>query len=178
MLLTCAVGAVAGAALLLALPAKVFEAIVPWLILFTCLLVGAQPRISRWLRRRDGEQVPEPRRSMSPVTRAFATLTGVYGGYFGAGSGVMMMAVLGLGLDLDFRVLNALKTLAVMACNVVSGAIFLFAAELDWAAVALLAAGSVVGGYAGSHVGRHLPAPVLRIGIVLMGVAAAVIMLG
>ncbi len=177
VLLTCAVGAVAGAALLLALPAKVFEAIVPWLILFTCLLVGAQPRISRWLRRRDGEQVPEPRRSMSPVTRAFATLTGVYGGYFGAGSGVMMMAVLGLGLDLDFRVLNALKTLAVMACNVVSGAIFLFAAELDWAAVALLAAGSVVGGYAGSHVGRHLPAPVLRTGIVLMGVAAAVIML-
>jgi hypothetical protein len=89
----------------------------------------------------------------------------------------MMMAVLGLGLDLEFRVVNALKTLAVMACNVVSGVIFVFAADLDWAAVALLAAGSVVGGYVGSRIGRRLPAPVLRTGIVIMGVVAAVVML-
>ena len=149
----------------------------PWLILFTCLLVGAQPRISAWLRARHGEEAPAPRTAMSPVTRVFATLTGVYGGYFGAGSGVMMMAVLGLGLDLEFRVVNALKTLAVMACNVVSGLIFVFAADLDWAAVALLAAGSVVGGYVGSRIGRLLPAPVLRTGIVVMGVVAAVVML-
>jgi len=177
VLVTCAVGAVGGAVLLLALPPDVFEAVVPWLILFTCLLVGAQPRISAWLRARHGEEEPAPRTAMSPVTRGFATLTGVYGGYFGAGSGVMMMAVLGLGLDLEFRVVNALKTLAVMACNVVSGVIFLFFAELDWVAVALLAAGSVVGGYVGSRLGRLLPAPVLRTGIVIMGVVAAATML-
>jgi uncharacterized membrane protein YfcA len=174
---TCAVGAVAGAVLLLALPADVFEAVVPWLILFTCLLVGAQPRISAWLRARHGDEAPAPRTAMSPATRAFAILTGVYGGYFGAGSGVMMMAVLGLGLDLEFRVVNALKTLAVMACNVVSGVIFVFAADLDWAAVGLLAAGSVVGGYVGSRIGRLLPAAVLRAGIVVMGVVAAVVLL-
>ena len=177
VLATCAVGAVAGAVLLLRLPAGVFEAVVPWLILFTCLLVGAQPRISARLRSRHGDEAPDPRTSMSPVTRLFATLTGVYGGYFGAGSGVMMMAVLGLGLDLEFRVVNALKTLAVMACNVVSGLIFVAVADLDWAVVGLLAAGSVVGGYVGSHLGRVLPAPVLRTAIVVMGVVAAATML-
>ena len=91
---------------------------------------------------------------MSPVTTFFATLTGVYGGYFGAGSGVMMVAVLGFGTDLEFRIVNALKTLAVMAANVVASLIFLFVADLDWAAIVLLAAGSVVGGYVGSHIGR------------------------
>jgi uncharacterized protein len=178
VLATCAVGSVAGAVLLLALPPGVFEAVVPWLILFTCLLVGAQPRISAWLRSRHGEEAPAPRTRMSPVTRVFATLTGVYGGYFGAGSGVMMMAVLGLGLDLEFRVVNALKTLAVMAANVVAGAIFVVVADLEWTAVALLAGGSVVGGYVGSRMGRVLPAVVLRAGIVVAGVVAAVTMLG
>jgi uncharacterized protein len=173
---TCAVGAVAGAWLLLALPPGVFEAVVPWLILFTCLLVGLQPRISAWMKARHDEHPPD-RTSMSPVTTAFATATGVYGGYFGAGSGVMMMAVLGLGLDLEFRVVNALKTLAVMAGNGVAGLIFLVVAELDWRAIALLAGGSIVGGYIGSRIGNRLPAPALRAGIVVAGVVAAVAML-
>lgn len=175
VLATCAGGSVVGAALLLALPAEVFETVVPWLILGTCLLVGAQPRITRTLRARHDE--PDARIAMSPVTAFFATLTGVYGGYFGAGSGVMMVAVLGFGLDLDLRIVNALKTLAVMAANVVASAIFLLFAHLDWGAVALLAAGSVVGGYAGAHVGRRLPPTVLRASIVLAGVTAAVLML-
>jgi len=175
--LTCAVGSVAGAALLLRLPSGVFEAVVPWLILGTCLLVGAQPRISRWLRARHGEEAPAPRTTMSPVTTAFAVLTGVYGGYFGAGSGVMMMAVLGLGLDLDLRVVNALKTLAVMAANVVATLVFVVVADLDWAAVGLLALGSVGGGYVGARIGRLLPAPLLRGLVVLAGVVAAVTLL-
>jgi len=177
VLSTCAVGAIAGAWLLLSLPPGVFEAVVPWLILFTCLLVGLQPRISARLRARHGDDAPEDRTSMSPVTTAFATATGVYGGYFGAGSGVMMMAVLGFGLDLEFRVVNALKTLAVMAANVVAGTIFIFVAELDWRAIALLAGGSIVGGYVGSRIGQRLPAPALRAGIVVAGVVAAVAML-
>ncbi|WP_148573576.1 sulfite exporter TauE/SafE family protein [Nocardioides caldifontis] len=172
---TCAVGSVAGAVLLLALPAAVFEGIVPWLILGTCLLVGAQPRLSGWLRTRRGEEVPE-RLHMSSPTLGFATLTGVYGGYFGAGSGVMMLAVLGLGTDLPFRVANALKTLAVLAANLVATVIFLVAADLEWRAVALLAAGSICGGYVGARIGRRLPAPLLRAGIVVAGVSAAVLL--
>lgn len=177
VLATCAGGSVLGAVLLLALPPEVFENVVPWLILFTCLLVGAQPTISRWVRRRHGETPPAPRTRMSPVTTFFATLTGVYGGYFGAGSGVMMVAVLGFGLDLDLRIVNALKTLAVMAANVVASLIFLVVAELDWAAILLLASGSVVGGYVGSHIGRRLPSGLLRGLIVLAGLTAATLML-
>jgi uncharacterized membrane protein YfcA len=79
------------------------------------------------------------------VTTFFATLTGVCGGYIGAGSGVMMLALLGLGVDVEFRIINALKTLAVVAANVVATVIFV-AAEIDWRAVGMLAAGSVIGG--------------------------------
>ena len=176
VIITCAVGSIGGAALLLALPPGVFEAIVPWLILFTCLLVGASPPLNKWLRRHDQPDA-ERRHALSPVTTFFATLTGVYGGYFGAGSGVMMMAVLGLGTDLEFRIVNALKTLAVMAANVVATLIFLVAADLDWTAVGLLAAGSVVGGYVGSRIGRQLPATLLRSGVVVAGVIAFVTMI-
>jgi uncharacterized membrane protein YfcA len=177
VLVTCATGAVAGALLLLALPAELFEAAAPWLILFTCLLVGAQPTISRLVRRRH-KDVPPDRTAMSPVTTVFAALTGVYGGYFGAGSGVMMMAVLGFGLDLDLRIVNALKTLAVLAANAVASLIFLVLADLDWTAIVVLALGSVIGGYVGARIGRKLSAPILRASVVIAGLTAALIMLG
>ena len=176
VIVTCAVGAIGGAALLLALPPRVFAAAAPWLILFTCLIVGVQPWISRRLRSRH-EQPPGTRTKMTPATTFFAALTGVYGGYFGAGAGVMMMAVLGLGLDLELRIVNALKTLALLAANLVASVIFVFVADLDVAAIALLAIGSVVGGYAGSHIGRRLPSGLLRALIVIAGVVAAVLML-
>ena len=172
VLATCAVGSVLGAVLLLALPATVFENVVPWLILGTCLLVGIQPRLSARLRARRGSEAVD-RLHVSPVTAVFATATGAYGGYFGAGSGVMMLAVLGLGTDVPFRVANALKTLAVLAANVVASLIFVVAADVDWRAVTLLAVGSVVGGYLGARIGRRLPAPLLRTGIVLAGLVGA-----
>ena len=89
----------------------------------------------------------------------------------------MMVAVLGFGLDLDLRIVNALKTLAVLSANVVASVIFLAVADLDWAAILLLAAGSVVGGYVGAHIGRRLPHRVLRAGVVLAGVTASFLML-
>ena len=110
---TCGVGAVLGAFLLLALPPGVFEAVVPWLILGTCLLVGAQPRISAWLRRSREVAAPDVETRLSGPTTFFSTLVGVYGGYFGAGSGVMMTAVLGLRVEPGVPDVNALKTLAV-----------------------------------------------------------------
>ena len=175
VLLTAGSGAVAGSLLLLWLPGSVFEAVVPWLILGTCVLVGVQPRLSAFLRKHAAHD--DPRVRVSGVTGVFATLTGVYGGYFGAGSGVMMMAVLGLGTDLDFRIVNALKTFAVMASNVVATVIFLVIADLDWQAVGLLAGGSGVGGYVGARIGRRLPATVLRSLIVVVGISAAILML-
>jgi uncharacterized membrane protein YfcA len=176
VVLCSALGAVGGAALLLSQPAETFEAVVPWLILFSCLLVGAQPWISKWLRRLQNE-VTEPRVTLSPVTTFFALVTGVYGGYFGAGSGVMMVAVLGLGTDIDLRVVNGLKTVAVVAGNLVAGAIFVAVAEVDWVAVLSLAAGSLVGGYVGARLGRRLPPGLFRVLVVAAGIVAAVALL-
>lgn len=178
VVLCCALGAVGGAALLLTQPAETFEAVVPWLILFSCLLVGAQPWISKWLRRHQHPDGPTERRvTLSPVTTFFTLVTGTYGGYFGAGSGVMMVAVLGLGTDIDLRVVNGLKTVAVLAGNLVAGAIFVAVAQVDWVAVLSLAAGSGVGGYLGARVGRRLPPGPLRVLIVVAGIVAAVALL-
>jgi uncharacterized membrane protein YfcA len=169
------IGGIGGAVLLLGLPDGVFEAVVPWLILGTCLLVGVQPRISAWLAARhpDGD-ARAARLVLSPVTLLFVLLTGVYGGYFGAGAGVMMIATLALGLDIDFTTLAGIRTVSVMASNVVAGAIFVVVADVDWAVVGLLALGSIGGGYVGARIARLLPATVLRVAVVAAGVAAAV----
>jgi uncharacterized membrane protein YfcA len=177
VLATSAVGAVVGAFLLLRLPPGVFEALVPWLILLACLLVGLQPLISRWARSRPAYDPEADRTLVSRGLAAVSTVVGVYGGYFGAGQGVMMVAVLSLGLDLDLRVVNALKTSAMMASNIVAGVIFVAIADLDWIAIGLLGAGAVVGGYLGSHIGRALPPTVFRVLVVAAGVTAAALML-
>jgi len=176
VLATSATGAVGGAFLLLQLPPGVFEALVPWLILFACLLVGLQPLISRWVRSRSSHDPQADRTRFSRGLTATATVVGVYGGYFGAGQGVMMIAVLSLGLDIDLRVVNALKTTGIMASNIVAGVIFVALADLDWLAIGLLGVGAVVGGYVGSHVGRRLPPMVFRVLVVAAGVVAAVVM--
>lgn len=173
VLATCAGGAVLGVLALLALPPGVFAAVVPYLILVTCLLVGVQPVVSKFVRR--ARETGRPR--LSPLTTVACCVVGVYGGYFGGGSGVMMMAVLGFGADLDIRVVNALKTLSVAAGNVVASAIFVVVADVDWLAAGLLAAGSAGGGYAGALIGRRLPATLLRVLIVVGGVVAAATML-
>jgi uncharacterized membrane protein YfcA len=179
IVLVCAGGAVLGAALLLGLPPGVFETIVPYLILFTCLLVGIQPRVAAWLRarheRRHGE-APAERRHMSPTTTVFATITGMYGGYFGAGAGVMMVAVLGLGTDLELRIVNGLKTLSLMVGNIVAGLIFVVVADPRWDAAALLAGGSLIGGYVGARIGRKLPDAVFRWAVVAAGLVAALLL--
>ena len=84
--------------------------------------------------------------------------------------------MLALGLDIELRIINALKTLAVLSGNVVAGVIFVFAADLDWAAVVLLALGSVVGGYVGSRVGRRLPPTLFRVLVVIAGITAAALL--
>jgi uncharacterized membrane protein YfcA len=179
IVLVCAGGAVLGAALLLGLPPGVFETIVPYLILFTCLLVGIQPRVAGWLRarheRQHGEQLAE-RRHMSPATTVFATITGMYGGYFGAGAGVMMVAVLGIGTDLELRIVNGLKTLSLMVGNIVAGLIFVVVADPRWDVAALLAGGSLIGGYVGARIGRKLPDAVFRWAVVAAGVVAALLL--
>jgi hypothetical protein len=164
-----ALGAAAGAVLLLILPASAFEAIVPAFIAIAIILVALQPRIDRALahRRRPGA---ERRASLRAATGA----TGVYGGYFGAAQGILLMALFGLALPQELQRSNALKNLLSMIVNLVAGVIFVFAAHVDWAVVALIAAGSIVGGYLGARYGRRLSQPRLRALIVVVGLAAIV----
>ena len=176
---TSAFGAVFGAFLLLQLPPTVFESLVPWLILFACALVGLQPAISGWLKRRAARlgKAPRDRTSMSLPVKMISTVLGVYGGYFGAGQGVMLVAFLALGIDVELRVINALKSLAVFAANVVASIVFIAVAELDWTAIVLVGLGSIIGGYVGALIGRRLPPTLFRVLVVAMGLVVSLILL-
>lgn len=173
---TTAIGAVAGAVLLLGLPSEAFAQIAPWLILLAATLVGVQPVISGALRRRAQRRGAPDREAHPglPAPLAWASaVIGVYGGYFGAGQGIMLVAFLALGLKERLQTVNALKNVAVLAANVVATLIFVWIAPVDWLAVALLAMGSVVGGWLGAIIGRRLPGPVFRVLVVLFGYIVA-----
>jgi uncharacterized membrane protein YfcA len=165
------VGGVVGAVLLLVLPSKAFSAIVPALIVVGLVLVVLQPRISAWVDVRHGGA----RGDFGPWWVWPAVLgTGVYGGYFGAAQGVILMGVLGIGIADALQRLNGLKNVLAGLVNGVAGLIFALVADVDWGVVALIAIGSVVGGQLGATVGRRLSPLVLRVVIVVVGLAALV----
>ena len=170
-------GGVVGAGLLLVLPAAAFEAVVPALVLLAAVLVAVQPLVARRLRARSGQRAGSggaaPGAPTAPATGA-AGLLAVYGGYFGAGHGVLLLALLGLAVEEDLQVANALKNAAVTAANAAAALVFAAVAELDPTVVLLIALGSVVGGQLGARVGRRLPAPVLRGVVVALGLVVAV----
>jgi uncharacterized membrane protein YfcA len=165
-------GGATGGVLLLVLPAGAFEAIVPALIALGVLLVLFGPRISRWVATRHGDGGGEHWWVWPAV---FAT--GVYGGYFGAAQGVLLMAVLGIGVADTLQRLNGTKNVLAAIVNAVAGVIFAFVADVDWSVVALIAIGSVIGGLIGASVGRRLRPAVLRGVIVTVGVVALVVLL-
>jgi uncharacterized membrane protein YfcA len=162
-------GGIAGAALLLLLPASAFEAIVPALIAVALVLVVAQPRIDRALADR-----PAPKGEHGLALRTAVTASGVYGGYFGAGQGILLMGILGIGIRDRLQRLNGLKNVLAGFVNATAGVIFVFAASVNWGIAALIAAGSIVGGLVGSHYGRRLEPNLLRAMIVVVGLVAIV----
>jgi uncharacterized membrane protein YfcA len=164
-------GGVLGAVLLLSLPEGAFSAIVPALIVVGLLLVVLQPRISAWVdRRHEGA-----RGEIGPWWVWPAVFgAGVYGGYFGAAQGVILMGLLGIGIADTLQRLNGLKNVLAGLVNGVAGVIFLVVADVDWTVVALIAAGSIVGGQLGATVGRRLSPLALRILIVVVGLVALV----
>ena len=98
--------------------------------------------------------------------------SGVYGGYFGAGQGILLMGILGIGLRDNLQRLNGLKNVLAGLVNGIAGVIFVFAADVDWGVAGLIAVGSVIGGLVGSHYGRRLDPTVLRALIVVVGLTA------
>ncbi|QCW50675.1 sulfite exporter TauE/SafE family protein [Nocardioides dongxiaopingii] len=169
-------GGAIGAVLLLRLPEGAFETIVPVLILLGVVLVLFQPRLSAWVRARSEASGVETQGDHWWVWPA-VLLTGVYGGYFGAAQGVLLMGVLGIGIAQSLQRSNAVKNVLAAAVNGVAGTIFAVVADVDWLVVALIGSGAVVGGLLGARVGKRLPPVVLRALIVVVGLVAFVAIL-
>jgi uncharacterized membrane protein YfcA len=165
-----AIGAVAGALALLVLPSSAFRLVVPVLILISCALVLVQPRLSAWIRSR----ADEARRGRAgPLLSAGVCLSGVYGGYFGAAQGVLVIGLLGSFLDETLQRVNGAKNVLVGMVNGTAAVVFIALAHVSWTAVALIAAGSTVGGLLGARFGRRLPPLMLRLFVAAIGVISA-----
>jgi uncharacterized membrane protein YfcA len=163
-------GGITGAVLLLVLPADAFNAIVPALIALGLLLVVLQPAISRRVAARaESRGITRPAHGALWVW-VLVYGAGVYGGYFG----VLLVAILGVGLTETMQRNNATKNVLALLVNLVAAIVFVFVAEMNWTVVLLIAVGSVIGGQIGATVGRRLPAWALRGFIVVVGVAALV----
>jgi uncharacterized membrane protein YfcA len=172
-------GGLLGGVLLLVLPAEVFRAVVPVLIVLALVLVVVQPRLARPLQRRRQRRIATagPRGAVLPVSASLGA--GVYGGYFGAAQGILLVGMLGLLLDEDLHRLNALKNVLVGLVNGVAALLFavLWAAgvaPVSWPAAAVLAVGALGGGLLGGRFGRLLPPAALRGLIVAVGLVAVV----
>jgi hypothetical protein len=178
-------GSLAGAAALLSLPSSSFQLIVPALILISCALVLAQPWLSaRIVARRDrrasAQGAPQAGTAAEGAERTSPALAGgvfgaaVYGGYFGAAQGVILIALLAIFIDDDLQRLNATKNVLALLVNGIAAVLFIAVAHIAWVAAGLLAAGSIIGGQIGATVGRRLPPQILRALIVVVGVAVAI----
>ena len=205
-------GGLVGAILLLVLPADAFKAIVPALIGVAVVMVLIQPRLARWMARRQVDRPPagpgggdpgadpdpaRPPRPLDggttavgvlpatdvsrgveaiggPVLWFFVFCAGVYGGYFGAAQGVLLIGMLGIAFSDSLQRINAVKNVLAGLVNGLAAIVFIALTHVDWGVAGLIAAGSIIGGQVGARIGRRLPPWGLRLLIVCVGVAALV----
>ena len=193
------IGGVAGAVVLLVTPADAFRTAVPFLVLAACALLAVQPRLARAVAARRERTAPRPAGPEPPAgtggvvaaeravgapptplgwgVRAGVLVASVYGSYFGAGLGVLLLGVLGVLVADDLQRLNALKGLLSLVVNLVGVAVFVFSGRVDWPVAVVLAVAAWVGGLLGVRVARVLPARVLRTLVVTLGIVVAVVLL-
>jgi uncharacterized membrane protein YfcA len=167
------IGGIVGAVFLLVLPSSAFDAIVPVLIALGVVLVLLGPRISARVAARAEARGGLPAHGAGWVWPAVGA-AGVYGGYFGAAQGVLLMAILGIGVDDTIQRHNATKNVLAGIVNGIAAVLFIVVADVDWRAVGLVAVGSVIGGQLGATAGRRLSPTFLRALIVVVGVTALV----
>jgi uncharacterized membrane protein YfcA len=163
-------GGVTGAVLLLVLPASAFETIVPVFIAIALVLTVLQPPLNAFLQKHQGDTRGEG----GLLTPAAVYGSGVYGGYFGAAQGVLLLGVLGVLLPQDLQRTNALKNVLAGLVNGVAGVYFAFAAQVRWGPAALIAAGSILGAQLGARYGQRLRPAALRAVVVVVGILAIV----
>jgi uncharacterized membrane protein YfcA len=181
-------GGLVGAILLLTLPQDAFKAIVPALIGVAVVMVVIQPRLAAWVAARQQSRVapaadaspgtpgdaPATEAIGGPVLWVLVFLAGIYGGYFGAAQGVLLIGMLGIALGDTLQRINAVKNVLAGLVNGLAAVVFIIATHIDWGAAGLIAAGSIIGGQVGARIGRRLPPWGLRVLIVCVGVAALV----
>ena len=155
-MIVSAVGSVGGALLLLHTPAKAFERMIPWLLLFATIVLAISPLLAR---------KTEPGRVHSPFQLVLQFAVSVYGGYFGAGIGILMLAILSLSSLPDMNAMNGVKNLLSVTITGVAVIPFMLAGVIDWRLALLMAAFAMAGGYAGARVFRKVPSPVTRAGV-------------
>lgn len=167
-------GAIGGAWLLLHLPEKVFITVVPILLIGALILVLVGPRIQSWARTRSeraGRSLEHISRGRMAALVVGTFAVGVYGGYFTAAQGILLIAVMGALLPEDMQRMNAAKNLLSLIVNVVAAVAYTLVAfdRISWAAAGLIAIGSLIGGFLGAHYGRRLSPNALRAVIVVVG---------
>ena len=176
-------GGLAGAILLLRTSSERFSAIVPWLVFGATGLFMLQAPLSRWLRSRarsnDATLAPAERAeaapTLAPPTLGFLAaqfVIGIYGGYFGAGIGILMLATLGFMGFTSIHRMNGLKNWGGMCMNLVAAAAFAFSNLVDWPIAAAMAVGATAGGYAGSRLAQRVPQEHVRVAIIVIGLAS------
>jgi uncharacterized membrane protein YfcA len=159
-------GAVLGGILLLELPGEVFDAVVPALILLAVALMAIRPSPKL---HEGGDNLP------AGIASSFAV--GIYGGYFGAAQGIILISLLRLSFSQNLQVLNAIKNVLAGVANAVAGLLFILVADVAWGAALLIAAGSVVGAYFGARYGRRIPHEILRRIVIVYGAIVAVVLI-
>ena len=162
-------GGITGAVLLLALPSSVFKAAIPVLVLLATVLMAVQPRVSAWLAARGERHI----HGGAPLLIG-VFLTGIYGGYFGAAQGVILISLLAIFIDDGLQRLNGTKNFLALVVNGVAAIVFILSTHIDWTVAALIAAGSIIGGQLGGHYGRRLRADILRVCIVVVGLGVSI----
>jgi uncharacterized membrane protein YfcA len=179
-------GGLAGAILLLVLPAGAFKEIVPALIGIALVMILVQPRLSKYVAARQrarGGQPPEAAedgpsapaaQAGGPVLWVLVFLSGVYGGYFGAAQGVLLIGLMGVAFTDSMQRINAVKNVLAGLVNGIAALVFMVATHVDWGAAGLIACGAILGGQLGARIGRRLPPWGLRLVIICVGAAALV----
>jgi uncharacterized protein len=168
------IGGFVGAVLLLRTPSRTFSAVVPWLILMATALLAAQEPIGRWLKQ---SQSGPPSHRWWAGAIAFQLLVALYGGYFGAGIGIMMLAALSLLRLTDIYQMNGLKNFFGMCINAVAATWFAWSGAILWGDAATMALGAIAGGYGGAGLARKAGPKVVRSAAVFVGLAMAVSLL-
>jgi uncharacterized membrane protein YfcA len=183
LLVATSIGGLTGGALLVLLPGRAFDVVVPWLLLISAVLAALQPRIAAAVALRRAARGVE-RQAAAGVSVATPVgpglfigiaLTAVYGGYFGAAQGVILLVILGLAFGGPINELNGVKNILGGTANLVSAILFIAIADVDWAVAGIVAIGATIGGGLGGRYGRRLPSSALRVLLVAIAVIAAAV---